>query len=146
MARASERLEEIVAALRAAGKRVTTAKRAVAQALVDARRDLTADEVTQRVQARAPEVSPSTIYRVLEELEALGLVVHAHLGRAAAVYHLAGPVHGHLVCERCGSAVEVPASAFDSLVAALQRTYGFALDRHHVALTGLCRGCRRAPA
>ncbi|HEV2427777.1 MAG TPA: Fur family transcriptional regulator [Acidimicrobiales bacterium] len=144
MTRASDRLEEIQAALRAAGKRVTSAKRAVAQALIDVRRDLTADEVTQRVQARAPEVSPSTVYRVLEELESLGLVVHAHLGRSAAVYHLAGPVHGHLVCERCGATIEVPARDFDPLAGSLQRSYGFTLDRHHVALSGLCRDCRAA--
>ncbi|MGH9020870.1 MAG: transcriptional repressor, partial [Acidimicrobiales bacterium] len=72
----------------------------------------------------------------------LKLVVHAHLGRAAAVYHLAGPVHGHLVCDRCGATVEVPAAEFDHLARGLARTHGFALDRHHVALTGLCQYCR----
>lgn len=144
MARAGDRLEEIVAALRAAGKRVTGAKREVARALVEARADLTADEVTQRVQARSPEVSPSTVYRVLEELESLGLAVHAHLGRSAAVYHLAGPLHGHLVCERCGATIEVPSRDFDPLAGGLLKTYGFALDRHHVALSGLCRACRAA--
>jgi hypothetical protein len=62
---------------------------------------LTVDEVTVAVQDRRPEVSPSTVYRILEEFEDSRFVVHTHLGQSAAVYHLSGAVHGHLTCERC---------------------------------------------
>ncbi|MGH9021053.1 MAG: hypothetical protein ACRDV0_08570 [Acidimicrobiales bacterium] len=54
MARATSGLDEIVSAVRAAGGRVTVAKRTVAEVLLGARGDLTADEVTRRVQARSP--------------------------------------------------------------------------------------------
>lgn len=134
-------LDEILFAIRSAGKRVTAAKRTVGEVLLDAGGDLTAEDVTRRVQTRRPEVSPSTVYRILEEFESLHLVVHAHLGQSAAVYHLAGAVHGHLVCEECGATLEVPARAFDALGHALERGYGFHLDRHHVAISGTCAHC-----
>jgi Fur family transcriptional regulator, ferric uptake regulator len=135
-------LDGILSLVRGAARRVTVAKRRVAESLLEAERDLTADEITQRVQARSPDVSPSTVYRILEEFEDLGIVVHAHLGRAAAVYHLAGQVHGHLVCERCGATVQIPARDFDRLSRSLATSYGFVLDRHHVALSGTCASCR----
>jgi Fur family ferric uptake transcriptional regulator len=136
----SARLEEIESALRAAGKRVTAAKRAVAQVLIGAGDHLSAEEVTREVQ-HLREVGASSVYRILEEFEELGLALHAHLGPGAAVYHLVGPAHGHLVCEACGATLEVAANTLDPLGRELRARYGFSLDRHHVALSGLCAAC-----
>ena len=137
-------LNEILSAVHGAAKRVTVAKRTVAEVLVATNRHLTADEITSLVQEREPDVSPSTIYRILEEFENLQIVVHAHLGQAAAVYHLAGAVHGHLTCEHCGATLEIPAAHFDALSKDLQKSYGFLLDRHHVAISGTCAHCQPA--
>lgn len=134
--------ETILSAIHGAAKRVTVAKRTVAHVLANASGHLTADEITLAVQQMRPEVSPSTIYRILEEFEELDLVVHAHLGQPAAVYHLTGVVHGHLTCEQCQTTVEIPSSHFDTLSRALLSRYGFQLDRHHVALSGRCAFCR----
>ena len=128
MANETPSVEEILSTIRAAAKRVTAAKRTVA-------------EVTRRVQHRRPDVSPSTVYRILEEFDHLQIVVHSHLGQQAALYHLAGPVHGHLTCDNCGHTVEIPARHFDALSKDLQRAYGFTLDRHHVAVSGTCAAC-----
>ncbi len=135
------RLNDIISALRGAAHRVTAAKRAVASVLVERSDHSTADEITRAVQRLRPEVSPSTVYRILEEFETLQLVVHAHVGHGATVYHLAGTVHGHLVCTNCGSTIEIPARHFDLLSGDLMKTYGFTLDRHHVAIAGLCADC-----
>jgi Fur family transcriptional regulator, ferric uptake regulator len=137
-------LDEILSAVHGAAKRVTVAKRTVGEVLVATNRHLTADEITSLVQEREPDVSPSTIYRILEEFENLQIVVHAHLGQAAAVYHLAGAVHGHLTCEHCGATLEIPAAHFDALSKDLQKSYGFLLDRHHVAISGTCAHCQSA--
>jgi Fe2+ or Zn2+ uptake regulation protein len=135
-------VDEIVSAIRGADRRATVAKRTVAEVLVSAPGHLTADEITHEVQKRQPDVSPSTVYRILEEFETLQIVVHAHLDQHAAVYHLAGAVHGHLTCEQCGSTFEIPAAHFDVLSKDLQKTFGFLLNRHHVAVTGTCAYCQ----
>lgn len=137
-------VDEIVSAIRGAALRATVAKRTVAEVLVVAKGHLTADEITHAVQQRQPDVSPSTVYRILDEFEALKIVVHSHLDQHAAVYHLAGAVHGHLTCDECGATFEIPAFHFDTLSKDLQKTFGFLLDRHHVAVTGTCEYCQRA--
>jgi len=142
MCTASPDVNEILSAIRGATKRVTVAKRTVAEVLVAAPGHLTAEEITQEVQSCQPDVSPSTVYRILEELEALQIVVHAHLDQHAAVFHLAGAVHGHLSCDECGATFEVPAVHFDALSKDLMRTFGFMLDRHHMAVTGTCEYCQ----
>jgi Fur family ferric uptake transcriptional regulator len=128
-------VDEILSTIRAAHRRVTVAKRTVAEVLCAADGHLSADQITTAVQRRQPEVGPSTIYRILEEFEELEIIVHSHLGQSAAV-------HGHLTCEECGQTVQIPASHFDALSRDLHKSYGFLLDRHHVALSGSCASCQ----
>jgi Fur family ferric uptake transcriptional regulator len=135
-------LEEILAVIRESGGRVTATRIALIGALLDADGHLSAEALTAVVQRQSPDVSPSTVYRNLEELEELGVVVHTHLGHAAAVYHVAGPVHGHLACARCGHAIEVPPTIFENLARSALRDYGFEVDRHHLAISGVCHACQ----
>ncbi len=136
-----EQLDEdaIVSIVRANARRVTGAKRALAGVLASTTRHLTVDEIT--VQARLPDGSVSTIYRILEEFEELNIVVHTHLGQPAAVYHLSGPVHGHLTCASCRTTIEIPSVLFDDVSKRVLTGYGFRLDRHHLALSGTCARC-----
>lgn len=142
MPTSEETVHDILAVVRANAKRVTVAKRTVAEVLAGAPGHLTAEEITGAVQSLQPEVSQSTVYRILDEFEELKIVVHAHLGQAAAVYHLAGPVHGHLTCEVCQGTFEIPAAHFNALSRDLQRNFGFLLDLHHVAVSGTCARCQ----
>lgn len=138
----ASRSEEVLGTLRRHAKRITGPKRAVVHVLVDAEGHLTADEITRRAQLLHNDVSPSTVYRILEELEDLALVVHSHTGHAAAVYHLTGQSHGHVTCVVCQVTFEVSSDVFNRLANELMVTHGFELDRHHVALTGVCAACR----
>ena len=138
------RRERILEQLRADGGRVTTARRALVTALLDADDHVTADDLAATVQAAHPDVHRSTIYRTLDALERLGVVDHVHLGHGRAVYHLADEAHHHLVCEACGYVVEVPERLFDDLAAELQAQYGFTIHPRHFAVIGRCDACADA--
>jgi Fur family ferric uptake transcriptional regulator len=101
----------------------------------------TAEELAAEVQAEAPDIHLSTIYRNLEELERLGVVVHSHFGHGPATYHLAKSVHGHFVCEECGTLIEVPQSMFSGLAKEAATQFGFTIDPHHFAMLGRCADC-----
>lgn len=138
-------VQSVLAQLRAQGGRVTTARRQLLEALFESSGHRTAEELAAVVQDRAPDVHLSTIYRNLEELERIGVVVHAHLGHGAATYHLAAGAHSHLVCERCGMAIEAPDALFASLAVAAEASYGFRIDPRHFAVLGRCRECGEDP-
>jgi Fe2+ or Zn2+ uptake regulation protein len=139
-----ERLERIVTLLRAGGGRVTSARRALVEALLAADAHMTADDLAARVQSAHPEVHRSTVYRTLDALERLGVVVHSHLGHGGGVYHLADERHQHLVCEECGTVVEVPDAVFTPLARTVRRRYGFTIEPGHFALVGRCAACAQA--
>jgi Fur family transcriptional regulator, ferric uptake regulator len=127
--------------LRDRGIRVTGARRLLLECLHDGSGHRTAEELAAQVQARAPDVHLSTVYRNLDELGRLGVVVHAHLGHGPATYHLATESHGHLVCDSCGQMFEAPDSLFDGLARNAQRQFGFRVDPHHFAVVGTCGAC-----
>ncbi len=135
------RLERILQLFRSRGGRVTTPRRAIIASLLESEGHVTADELTAAVQRAHPEVHTSTIYRCLAGLEELGVVDHVHLGHGRAVYHLADESHQHLVCESCGTVVEVPDAVFSSLARRLRSQFGFELRARHFAVTGRCAGC-----
>ncbi len=98
------------------------------------------------MQEEAPDIHLSTIYRNLDELEKLGVIVHAHLGHGPATYHLASSAHGHFVCEECGAMIEAPDSLFGGLAKAAKTKFDFTIDPHHFAMLGRCADCvRRTP-
>ncbi len=131
-----------MALLRERGGRVTSSRVLLLRALFDAKSHRTAEELGAEVQAKAPEVHISTIYRNLDDLERLGVVVHAHLGHGPATYHLAAGAHGHFVCEECGAMVEAPDEIFEGLSRAAKARFAFDINPHHFAVLGRCRSCR----
>jgi Fur family ferric uptake transcriptional regulator len=134
-------VEEVLGRLRAEGGRITTSRRLLVRTLVERNEHATAEELATLVQAEAPDVHLSTIYRNLDELERLGVVSHAHLGHGPATYHLSTAAHGHLVCEDCGAMLEAPDELFDDFATLVAERYGFAVDSHHFAVIGRCAAC-----
>jgi Fur family transcriptional regulator, ferric uptake regulator len=137
----ADTLEEAIELVRQHGGRVTASRRLLLHALFATPGHRTAEELALEVQAEDPDIHISTIYRNLEELERLGIVVHSHFGHGPATYHLASSVHGHLVCEQCGTLIEAPDSLFNGLAKAAHTQFGFVIDPHHFALLGRCVAC-----
>jgi Fur family transcriptional regulator, ferric uptake regulator len=137
-----DRLTAILALVRERGGRVTTPRRAIVAALLDADHHVTADQLADAVQRAHPDIHRSTVYRTLDTLTELGVVDHVHLGHGPAVYHFTDQAHHHLVCQRCGRVVELPLSTLAPLQRRVARDHGFVLDAPHFALTGHCADCR----
>ncbi len=134
--------DELVAALRSAGLRVTSPRRALCTVLAAAHAShLTAAELRVRAEEVAGRsIDLSTVYRTLDALDQAGLLHHVHLGHGPSVVHLSGADdHHHLVCEVCGQTVDVPREEVRELTAALERRYGYQVDSTHFALVGRCR-------
>ena len=142
MAGGSLRASAILQQLRSDGSRVTAARRALVDALVEADdHHVTADDLVAAVHRSAPAVHRSTVYRTLDALEQAGVVEHVHLGHGRAVYHLTDNRHHHLVCDRCGAVVQVPEAVVGPLRDELADDYGFVVSGRHFALPGVCRTC-----
>ncbi|NUP30440.1 MAG: transcriptional repressor [Streptomycetaceae bacterium] len=150
----AQTVDEAVRRIRAHGERVTVARTAVLRVLADpsAPGYLTADGIFAEVNRAAPGVHRTTIYRALDALERLGLVVQTRMGQDAAAYRLAGELTGedetfvHVRCRVCGTVARAAGDLLDDAAKRLADDSGFTLDPMGVALTGVCASCAATPA
>lgn len=138
----NEQVDEGIDAIRSSGGRVTPTKRMVLEILATHPGHVSVDALTALVQETSPEVASSTIYRIVEEFERIGVVEHSHAGKGPATYHLRSATHGHLVCHHCGEMIEADPALYTQLVKEAKRRYDFLVDPHHFAVLGTCRRCQ----
>src|SRR3954447_24107021 len=128
--------------LRERGYRVTSQRVAIHEALHDAGRHLTAEQVMSLVAGRLPGISLPTVYATLEVLEELELVRRVHTP-AALLFDPRPDEHAHALCRSCGRVDDVEVSAdLEPAVTAAARA-GYAPDGAEVLVIGLCPACRR---
>ena len=136
--------QDVAEKLRAQGRRMTTQRRRVLDAVAGLAHATPEQVVTAVAADGGAPLSPSTVYRSLEALESLGVVGHTHLDHRAPSYHLADhATHIHLVCRRCGRVEECPESLADQFVRNVLASNGFVADVTHMAVHGECSACSR---
>jgi Fur family transcriptional regulator, ferric uptake regulator len=134
-------VDTVITFLRSRGSRVTSSRRILLEVLFAADGHMSAEELAEAVQKRAPDVHLSTIYRNLEELEHLGVISHSHLGHGPSSYLLASHAHAHFICADCGKMIEAPEAMFRGLARSARTNLGFSIDPKHFAILGRCAEC-----
>jgi len=139
-----EHFRDIASALSKQGYRLTPQRLMILEAIEKSDDHISAEEVYSQVVARYPNVNISTVYRTLDLLKQLGLVTETDLGGGRFRYHPANKGHHHhLVCKQCGAIIDLGESLLAPLEEGLLREHGFLADLRHLAITGLCSGCRQ---
>jgi len=99
-------VERAEAVLAGAGRKRGGARRALLELLAGQECALTAVEIEDALRERSPRaVSRASVYRILDELEALGLAQRVETGQAMVRYERVCEQeehHHHLVCDECG--------------------------------------------
>jgi Fur family transcriptional regulator, ferric uptake regulator len=142
----SHKNSDYASRMRERGYRVTPQRQLILDAVCEGHGHTTMEEICARVQAKAPAVNRATVYRTLDFLCELELVVAADLG-GRTVYEIARKeLHHHLVCLRCGQTDELSHATVKTLFNRIEREQGFEVKTNHLALFGICRQCRKANA
>jgi Fur family ferric uptake transcriptional regulator len=128
--------------LHARGLRWTPQRRVLIEVLSRSDGHVTAGELVERCRDVDPATTPSTVYRTLDVLEALGIVRHAHGADGREEFHvLPESDHGHLHCLGCGETWEIGTDEAAAMVSSLRSDRGFAVELSHLSIAGLCRDC-----
>ena len=136
---------DVVERLRTGGVRITRPRRMVIDALFSGpEHHMTAADIVAAIRADDPEFYESTVYRTLDRLVEVGIVERVQLGPGGAVFHVPHRPHHHLVCQRCGDVLEIPASFLDDLATQIRSQHGFRLRPNASTLVGSCARCDAA--
>jgi Fur family ferric uptake transcriptional regulator len=130
--------------LAAAGYRRGGARRAVLELLGAQECALTVQEIEDTLRASDRRVGRASVYRVLDELERLGLASRVELGQGIARYEALAHHHHHVVCDECGDVLPFSDDELERVIGRVAGRVPFDISGHEVTLRGACGNCRPA--
>ena len=132
--------------LKKAGLKVTLPRMKILEFLeVSDVRHHSAESIYKTLMNEGEEIGLATVYRVLTQFEAAGLVERHHFESGQAVFELneAGH-HDHIICVSCGKVEEF----YDEMIEARQKEVaadkGYEVTDHSLTLYGKCSDCQKA--
>ncbi len=130
------------ALMRERGFRVTPQRQLILDAICAGGGHNTPEQIYARVRGETPALNRTTVYRNLDFLCDMRLVVAAQIG-GQRVYEIAGQApHHHLICRKCNKMEQIGHESLKGLFAKIEREQEFSVDMDHVALFGLCKKCK----
>ena len=131
--------------LRKAGLKVTLPRLKILDILAaGSARHMSAEDIYKQLLESNEDIGLATVYRVLTQFEAAGLVTRHHFEGGMAVFELNhGVHHDHIVCVDCGKVEEFMDGGIEERQQAVAKRLGFEISDHALILYGHCRkaGC-----
>jgi Fur family transcriptional regulator, ferric uptake regulator len=122
--------------LRKLGLKVTHPRMRVLDLLEQARpRHMTAEDIYRKLVDEGDEIGLATVYRVLTQFEAAGLVLKHNFEGGHAVYELdRGEHHDHMVDIDTGKIIEFESDEIEALQHKIAAEYGYVIEAHALVL------------
>ncbi len=127
--------------LRKAGLKVTLPRVKILDILGSADpRHMSAEDIYKHLLQSHEDIGLATVYRVLTQFEAAGLVTRHHFEGTTAVFELnEGPHHDHIVCLDCGHVEEFVDAGIEERQRTIATQHEFEISDHSMILFGVCR-------
>jgi Fur family ferric uptake transcriptional regulator len=127
--------------LRKAGLKVTGPRVKILEILEgSAQRHLSAEDIYKQLLDSNEDIGLATVYRVLTQFEAAGLVSRHHFEGGMAVFEInQGVHHDHIVCIDCGKVEEFFDPSIEERQTEMADRLGYSLADHSMILYGHCR-------
>lgn len=98
---------------------------------------LSAEDIYKTLLNNGDDIGLATVYRVLTQFEAAGLVTRHHFESGQAVFELSSDEHhDHMVCVRTGRVVEFCDEVIEQRQKDIAREHGFEITGHSLILYG----------
>jgi len=122
--------------LRKAGLKITLPRLKILEILEGARlRHLSAEDIYKELLQSGEDIGLATVYRVLTQFEAAGLVTRHNFEGGHSVFELDdGDHHDHMVCVETGDVIEFVSEEIERLQHEIAEKYGYELLDHSLVL------------
>ncbi len=125
------------------GLKCTPQRLAVLGILQESPRHFSIAEIHKKVKRVLPGTGLATVYRALEALVDLGLIVRVHLEDGCHSYTVAPIGHQHsIVCVGCNRVMDFAECPIEDISKKLSTETGFTIQNHFLQLYGKCRTCQ----
>jgi len=126
--------------IRKAGLKVTLPRVKILEILENSEsKHVSAEDVYKQLLANDDDVGLATVYRVLTQFEAAGMVERHQFDGGHSVFELSkGAHHDHIVCIRCGKVEEFIDETIEKHQHEIAESKGFKISDHSLVIYGDC--------
>jgi len=122
--------------LRKAGLKITLPRLKILEILENSSmRHLSAEDIYKELLDSGEDIGLATVYRVLTQFEAAGLVIRHNFEGGHSVFEMdSGDHHDHMVCIETGDVVEFVDDEIEKIQHAIAEKHGYDLVDHNLVL------------
>jgi len=107
-------------------------------------RHMRAEDIYKNLLESGEDSSLATVYRVLTQFEAAGLVTRHHFEGGVSVFELnQGSHHDHILCVKCGKVSEFVDEVIEQRQKAIAKKAKFSMTDHCLYIYGICEDCQQ---
>lgn len=139
---------------RGCGYRMTVGREAILEVLTNTKGHLSVEEIYLKVYEKYPSIGLTSVYRTLDLLVNMGVVLKFDFGDGRARYEIIdkddkSSHHHHLICTRCKRIIDYT-DFIDEEIELLKKTekglsdkYKFDIKNHVLQFYGICSECNK---
>lgn len=133
----------VLQSLKKSGHKITKVRTALLQILTKTPTPLSIADILLKLKQIKLVPNKTTVYREIEFLNNLGLIIGVDFGEGKKRYESSGKHHHHIICVNCKLIkdifLETDLNLFNAKIA---KVAGFKPVGHSLEFFGLCRNCR----
>lgn len=138
------RLNQMVAKLRAQDLRITPQRLAILRILAASEGHPSIEEIFDRMKVDFPTMSLATVYKTMTLLKELNEVLELGFPEGVNRYDGSKPYpHPHVICLKCKKIMDPELGSLQHLTEAAARQTGFRILNHRLDFFGLCPECQK---
>ena len=121
--------------------RLTTQRQIILEELSKVTSHPTANEVYDMVRRRLPRIGLGTVYRNLELMADVGVILKLEVGGTQKRFDATVEPHYHVRCSACGKVDDIDIAVQEQINQVAEKASNYKILGHHIEFTGICTSC-----
>jgi len=139
-----ERLDQIIAKLRARSCRITPQRVAILKVFLGSKEHPGIEQAYAEVKTNFPTTSLATVYKTVHLLKEIGEILEIGCAEGGNRYDGNKPYpHPHLICNACKTIIDPELHLLEQLTAEVANISGYRIISHQLDFFGICPTCQR---
>ena len=126
--------------------RLTTQRQIILEELGKVTSHPTANEVYDMVRRRLPRIGLGTVYRNLELMADIGIILKLEVGGTQKRFDATVVPHYHIRCSSCGKVNDINIAVQEQINIVAEKASNYKILGHHIEFSGICSSCTKEAA
>ena len=122
--------------------RLTAQRQVILEELAKVSSHPTANEVYDMVRRRLPRIGLGTVYRNLELMADVGVILKLEVGGTQKRFDATVVPHYHVRCTACGKVNDIEIAVQEQINEMAEKASNYKILGHHVEFSGICSRCQ----